>query len=151
GQLWALMGLTGAASGLLTGRLGSEGRERLIIAGAMLVAAGCLAVLSVSASVVAVVAAVAALGLGTGPMDIALFSIRQRRTDPAWFGRAFAVSMHLNYAGVPVGSAISGPLIGSSMTVALAVAALCALIAAGLTLATIPAAAPAEAASAGGS
>lgn len=30
------------------------------------------------------------IGLASGPLDIALFTIRQRRTDPAWTGRAFA-------------------------------------------------------------
>ena len=34
-----------------------------------------------------------------GPFDISLFTLRQRRTDPAWFGRAFAVSMSLNFVG----------------------------------------------------
>jgi hypothetical protein len=30
-------------------------------------------------------------------------------------GRAFAVSMMLNYAGVPIGSALAGPLIAWSL------------------------------------
>jgi hypothetical protein len=38
-------------------------------------------------------------------MDIALFTMRQRRTDPAWIGRAFAVSMALNFVGFPIGAA----------------------------------------------
>ena len=33
-----------------------------------------------------------------------MFTLRQRRTHPEWFGRAFAISMSLNYAGNPVGS-----------------------------------------------
>lgn len=47
---------------------------------------------------------------------------RQRRTDPAWLGRAFAVSMYLNYAGFPVGSALGGILAGASVVAALAAA-----------------------------
>jgi MFS family permease len=138
GQLWALIGLVGAASGLLIGRLGSEGRERALMAAAMLIGGAAMAALAVTASPPVIVAVVALLGLTFGPLDIALFSLRQRRTDPAWFGRAFAVSMHLNYAGVPVGSAISGPLIGVSLTAALAAGAVFSLIAAALTLLTIP-------------
>jgi hypothetical protein len=37
-----------------------------------------------------------------------MFTLRQRRTDPAWMGRAFAISMSLTFAGYPVGSAIAG-------------------------------------------
>jgi hypothetical protein len=43
-----------------------------------------------------------------------MFSMRQRRTYPAWYGRALAVSMGLNGAGQPIGSAISSPLIPSA-------------------------------------
>ena len=51
---------------------------------------------------------VAPLGLLVGPTDIALFTVRQRRTDPAWMGRAFSVSMAFNYLGVPIGAAVAG-------------------------------------------
>jgi hypothetical protein len=61
-----------------------------------------------------------------------MFSMRQRRTDPAWYGRAFAVSMGLNWAGQPIGSAISGPLIHIGLIVAFLVAAAIMLFAAGL-------------------
>ena len=47
-------------------------------------------------------------GLLNGPMDIGLFTIRQRRTDPAWMGRAFAVSMGFNFIGYPIGAALAG-------------------------------------------
>jgi hypothetical protein len=59
-----------------------------------------------------------------GPVDIALFTVRQRRTDPALMGRAFATSMALNFLGFPVGSAISGGLVDISLagTVAFGVA-----------------------------
>jgi hypothetical protein len=59
------------------------------------------------------------MGVSAGPFDIGLFTLRQRRTDPAWFGRAFAVSMSLNSAGSPIGSALAGPLIAASLNVAL--------------------------------
>src|SRR5438067_886809 len=77
-------------------------------------------------------------GTTSGPADIALFSMRQRRTDPAWYGRAFAISMSLNFAGTPLGSAISGPLIHIGLTAAIAVATALLLLAAGLTPLLIP-------------
>ncbi|MBI3522346.1 MAG: MFS transporter [Chloroflexi bacterium] len=139
GVLWAVMGVSGMASGLVAGRLGSEGRERtFLIIGPLVVSLGC-AVLAASANIGMVVVAVVILGLAAGPLDIGLFSLRQRVTDPAWFGRAFAVSMHLNYAGVPIGSAIGGPLVTASVTLAFAVAVGFSLLAAAVTLLALPA------------
>jgi hypothetical protein len=55
-------------------------------------------------------------------MDVAMFTLRQRQTDPAWMGRAFAVSMSLNFLGYPIGAAIGGVLVVVSTEAALAVA-----------------------------
>ncbi len=77
-------------------------------------------------------------GLANGPLDLALFSLRQRRTDPSWFGRAFAVSMSLNFSGIPVGSALSGPLVSSSITLTLALGAAISALAGLLALTAIP-------------
>jgi hypothetical protein len=62
-----------------------------------------------------------ALGILWGPVDIALFTVRQRRTDPAWMGRAFAVSMAFNFVGLPVGAALAGLLAEQSLEVAILV------------------------------
>ena len=51
-----------------------------------------------------------------------MFTLRQRQTDPAWMGRAFAVSMSINFMGYPVGAAIGGLLVVIGTDVALAVA-----------------------------
>jgi hypothetical protein len=56
------------------------------------------------------------VGLVNRPFDIALFTVRQRRTDPAWLGRAFAVSMGFNFIGFPIGAAISGVIAASSLS-----------------------------------
>jgi hypothetical protein len=77
-------------------------------------------------------------GMASGPFDIGMFTLRQRRTDPAWFGRAFAVSMSLNFVGMPIGSALAGPLIGQSLNVALWAAVGFALLAGVFPLLTIP-------------
>jgi predicted MFS family arabinose efflux permease len=129
GVLWAIMGVATVLSGVVMGRIGSVGRERLLLAaGFALVPVG-LAVVALPWWA-AVVVGLVLCGLAVGPIDIALFSLRQRRTAPAWFGRAFAVSMALNFAGMPVGSGIAGPLVSVSISLALGVAAgLCAVAA----------------------
>jgi hypothetical protein len=55
------------------------------------------------------------VGLVNGPFDVALFTVRQRRTDPSWLGRAFAISMGFNYAGFPIGAALSGVIAANSL------------------------------------
>jgi len=138
GEVWALLGLGSALSVIYFGRHSSEGRERVMLGLGTLAGALGMAVLAVTGNVIAVAAAMAFMGIANGPADIALFSMRQRRTDPAWYGRAFAISMSLNFAGTPLGSAISGPLIHIGLTAAIAVATALLLLAAGLTPLLIP-------------
>lgn len=138
GALWAVMGAVGVGVGLGAGKAGSAGRERpMLVLGILGIGAG-FACVAVAQSLAALVIAVVFVGAGSAVMDVALFSLRQRVTDPAWFGRAFAVSMHLNYSGIPVGSAISGPLLAISTPFALAVAVGFALVAATLTWSMVP-------------
>src|SRR5439155_2246155 len=79
----------------------------------------------------------AVIGLATGPFDVVLFTLRQRRTDPAWLGRAFAVSMSLNFIGFPVGSAIGGAVAPISLELAFLGALALTMIAAVLAFALI--------------
>ncbi len=138
GILWSIMGIVGVVSGLIAGRLGSAGRERpMLVVGILGIGTG-MAAIALGYTVPALVLGVAFVGVGSSVMDVALFSLRQRVTDPAWFGRAFAVSMHLNYSGIPVGSALSGPLLAISTPFALTVAVGFALAAAGLTWVMVP-------------
>ena len=60
-------------------------------------------------------------GLLEGPLSIGMFTMRQRRTDPAWFGRAFAISMALNTIGFPIGAALAGGLAEVSIDLAILV------------------------------
>jgi MFS family permease len=143
GVLWGLMGGAGLASALVAGRVSSQGRERQMIVAAILIATAATAILPFAGSLVAVGAAILLLGLATGPFDIGLFTLRQRRTDPAWFGRAFAVSMSLNSVGSPIGSALAGPLIAWSLNVALWAAVAACALAAVLPMLLIPADTPA--------
>src|SRR6202040_4049106 len=70
------------------------------------------------------------IALAAGPIDVGLLTLRQRRTDPAELGRVLSVSMSLNLAGIPVGSALAGLLLTWSLPVTFAVAALASLLAA---------------------
>jgi MFS family permease len=150
GYLWGALGAAGLVSALLAGRVPTRGRERQIMLGGILVSAVAMATLPFATSVVAVGIALVVLGFANGPFDISFFTLRQRRTPPAWFGRAFAVSMSVNFVGTPIGSALAGTLIGHSLDVAFWSAVAVVLVAGIFPMLTIPAsdkvAMPAEAA-----
>jgi MFS family permease len=138
GILWGVMGAAGLASAFVAGRFAKQGSERHLILASILANAAAMAILPFASGLAAVTVAVVIMGLTSGPFDIGLFTLRQRRTDPAWFGRAFAVSMSLNYIGSPIGSALAGPFIGWSLNAALWAAVAAALIAALFPMLTIP-------------
>jgi predicted MFS family arabinose efflux permease len=119
GLLWGGLGAAGLVSALLAGRVTTLGRERQVMLGGIVASALAMASLPFATSVPAVAIALIVLGAANGPFDVSLFTLRQRRTDPAWFGRAFAVSMSVNYAGTPIGSALAGTMIARSLDVAL--------------------------------
>ncbi len=138
GALWAVAGLATVVAGLAAGRINTEGRERRMVAVGMVVAAAGAALLAVAGGTLALVIAMILTGVSAAPIDLGLFALRQRRTDPAWFGRVIAVSMSLNYAGVPIGSALAGPIIDRSVSLALVFGALLSLIAGAVVFAVIP-------------
>jgi MFS family permease len=139
GFLWGAMGGAGLIAALITGRMSTLGRERQMMFGAILISAAAFAVLPFAGALAVVAVALLVVGAANGPLDIALFTVRQRRTDPAWFGRAFAVSMSVNWVGTPIGAAFAGPLIGWSLNVALWAAVVLALLAAVFPLLAVPA------------
>lgn len=139
GFLWGAMGAAGLVAALVVGRMSTRGRERQMMCGAILVCAAATAVLPFAGAVPVVAAVLIVIGIANGPLDIAMFTLRQRRTDPAWFGRAFAVSMSVNAVGIPIGSAFAGLLIGWSLNVALWVAVVIALVTGVLPLLLVPA------------
>jgi len=123
GNLYALLGVVGFLAVFAMGRISTRGRERRLLASAMLGQAVAFAIALVSGGNALLVAlAMIALGLSTGPFDVTLFTVRQRRTDPAWMGRAFAVSMALNFAGFPLGAAIGGAVVPVSLEAAILIA-----------------------------
>jgi MFS family permease len=139
GQLFALMGLTAAVSVLFIGRVGTEGRERPFLAGAIFLTGIGYGIVVLSPNLWFAALAMALIGLATGPFDVVLFTLRQRRTDVAWLGRAFAVSMSLNYIGFPLGSALGGAVVPLSIELAFLAAIALNVIAAVLSFVLIPA------------
>ena len=129
GSLFALGGGTGAFAALLAGRIPSRGRERVFLA---------LPALVIGLTVAGLAVAMGVSGAMAGVMNVVLITLRQRRTDPAWFGRAFAISGSINTLGGPVGSAIAGPLVSRSLDVALVVGAALGGLACVLAWLTIP-------------
>jgi len=138
GVLYALSGVAGLFTTTFFGRLDSRGRERAMLSWPQMSLVIPLGMIALAPNLYVVGAALVLFGLLVGPVDIALFTLRQRRTDPAWMGRAFAVSMSLNFAGTPVGSALAGPLVGWSLNGTLLLAAACCLVAGIMALVAIP-------------
>lgn len=153
GLALAVSGVAAMCSSLLTGRIDSRGREVRLLVLPMLATAPVLLLLLVPAGELGaaqhlvgfgvVCVALFLVGLLEGPMDIGLFTLRQRRTPTLWIGRAFAISMAANGIGYPVGSAIAGVVSESSLPLAVGLAALTCLLAAGLVAWLVPRSDPA--------
>jgi MFS family permease len=145
GLVFAASGVTGMISALIAGRLDSRGREWSLlvlpmggIAVADLFLLGGTHAPDVAIALLLVGLGLALGGLLNGPMDIGLFTIRQRRTDPAWMGRAFAVSMAFNFAGYPIGAALAGSIAAVSIDAAIVVGAVASVLAGLIAAAMIP-------------
>jgi predicted MFS family arabinose efflux permease len=130
---------------LITGRMDSRGREwdLLVLPMAGVVVADLLLLFAAGAATAVVGIAfigggLALGGLLNGPMDIGLFTIRQRRTDPAWMGRAFAVSMGFNFIGYPIGAALAGAIAATSIEAAIVVGAFACVLGAVAAAVLIP-------------
>jgi predicted MFS family arabinose efflux permease len=128
GMLFAIMGGTGFLAGLITGRFGTENREKRLLAISCMATAGAFVLLAFDRHELVLVALIAVIGIANGPLTVAMFSLRQRATEPLWFGRAFAVSMNINFVGSPIGAAVAGALLTRSIALTLLVAASCAVI-----------------------
>ena len=127
GLVFAASGVSGMASALLFGRMDTRGREWSLLVWPMAALIPTVAILLLAAGqppligVALIVVEMMLVGSLIGPMDIALFTVRQRRTDRAWMGRAFSVSMAFNFAGMPIGAAIAGLLADRSIEAAIVI------------------------------
>jgi MFS family permease len=145
GLAFAASGVAGVIAALIAGRLDSRGREwhLLVLPMGGIAIADLLLLAGAGATEVVAGLAFVTLGLAVsgalnGPMDVGLFTIRQRRTDQAWMGRAFAVSMAFNFVGYPIGAAIAGILAAESVEAAIVVGAVACLVAAVAAAVMIP-------------
>jgi len=138
GLMYAISGLFGMVAAISFGRTNTRGRERAMLVLPMIGTAGAFALLLPAAGLLLVAASMAISGFLNGPMDIAMFTLRQRRTDPAWMGRAFAVSMSFNFIGYPIGSALTGWLASASVDAAILFGIGAALAAAIITRFAVP-------------
>jgi MFS family permease len=149
GLVFALAGVAGMVSVLVFGRVDTRGREWQMVVVPMFLSAGAVAlilpavgaggvVVGLGAGLVFLAAHSLAIGLLQGPLDIALFTVRQRRTDPAWMGRAFAVSMAVNFMGFPIGAAAAGAIASVSLPAAVGLGVVACLIGGVLAAVMIP-------------
>jgi MFS family permease len=143
GLVFAVSGVAGVIAALIAGRLDSRGKEWALLVLPMggIAVADLLLLVGAGATEALTGLLFVALGLAiggalNGPMDIGLFTIRQRRTDPAWMGRAFAVSMAFNFVGFPIGAALAGGIAAFSIEAAIIVGAV-ACVAAGVAAAVL--------------
>jgi MFS family permease len=149
GLVFALAGIAGMASVFVFGRVDTRGRERTMIVIPMFLSAGAVALILPAAGAGGIEVGLAAglaflaahsitIGLLQGPLDIALFTVRQRRTDPAWMGRAFAVSMAVNFMGFPIGAAAAGVIASVSLPAAVGLGVVACLVGGTLAAVMVP-------------
>ena len=115
GLLFAAQGMGGVISSTLAGRIDTRSREHRMIVYPMLGSAILLLLLLPDAGLAPILIALVLFGVLNGPLDVAMFTIRQRRTDPAWMGRAFALSMSFNFLGFPIGTGLGGIVASQSI------------------------------------
>jgi MFS family permease len=138
GLVIAVLGAAGFIGGLAAGRMGTAGREKRIIARSCFISAAAFVVMSRAHGYPLLVATMAVVGISSAPLTVAMFSLRQRATDPDWYGRAFAVSMNLNYGLTPAAAAVIGVILGHSISEAFIFMAAVAAVA-GIWPAVLPA------------
>ncbi|HET9051708.1 MAG TPA: MFS transporter [Candidatus Dormibacteraeota bacterium] len=139
GALFALQGVGGVAGALAAAAIGSQEREREHVAGGMILSVVALALVATANAPWQAALGMLVLGASNGPIDIGLFGLRQRRTERAWVGRVFAISMAFNFCGYPIGSLLGGPVAGRAPGIAFVVAAVAAAGGAAIAWGGIPA------------
>jgi predicted MFS family arabinose efflux permease len=136
GLTWAAAGVSGAFGAALMGRL--RGRERQTIGLGIAATAIVIYPFSTVFGLYGLITGIVIVGFLSGPVDVALLTLRQRRTEPEWLGRVLTVSMGLNLSGLPIGSAIGGWLVTHSSTGSLIFAAVVSVVSAVSAFLMIP-------------
>jgi predicted MFS family arabinose efflux permease len=143
GLLWTCAGVASAFASVAIGRMSTSGREFRLYASGMVVCTVGILLLAISQTLWLALIAAMFVGASNGLVSLPAWAMRQRRTDPAMFGRVLAISMSLNMSGTPIGSALAGPIARSSPQMALLFGAACAAAGVLLTFLLIPARHPA--------
>jgi hypothetical protein len=130
GLLWACLGMVGGIAALVAGHRRTAGRERKVMAFGMLVTAAGAWPIGAEFGLIGLVSGMMLVGAAAGPVDVGVLTLRQRRTDAGELGRVLSISMSLNMAGGPLGSALAGVLVTWSLSATFVVAALASVLAA---------------------
>jgi MFS family permease len=128
GFMWAAPALAGGVGALVAGHMRTAGRERAVMAAGMLIVAIAMFPIAAEFGFAGLVVALLIAGAASGPIDVGLLTLRQRRTDPDKLGRVLSVSMSLNVVGFPIGSALAGALITRSLVATFLVAGIASVL-----------------------
>ncbi|MBP2238990.1 putative MFS family arabinose efflux permease [Sinorhizobium kostiense] len=115
GLLWAATGIAGGVGALVAGHVRTTGRERRVMAAGMLITGFAAWPLAAEFGICGLAIGLMLAGAMSGPITVALLTLRQRRTDPQQLGRVMSISIGLNIAGFPLGSAIAGTAVTQSL------------------------------------
>lgn len=138
GLLWALMGIAGGVGALFVGHMHTTGRERKVMAAGMVVTAFAAWPVAAKFGFGGLAVGLMLVGVMSGPIDVAMLTLRQRRTNPQQLGRVMSISMSLNGAGFPLGSAIAGMVITESLPAIFVLAGIASALAAIATVSIPP-------------
>jgi predicted MFS family arabinose efflux permease len=138
GAVWVALGAAGLVSALLAGRIDTTGLERRLVAWPLFLVGLITTLLLTDVGLWVVFLGAILIGLVMGPLDVAMMTARQRVTDPAWMGRAFAVSMALNALGAPFGALLGGWLVEGSTDAAIVFSVVVSVLAALVAATTMP-------------
>ena len=134
GLLWSAFGVGALASNLAAGGIRTEGREARIMAGGFAGVGLSVGLVALAPAPPLALLGMVVAGIAAGPIDVAMFGLRVRSIERAWFGRAISISMMLNSLGFPIGGGLGGQLAARSVTAALGFAGLASVAAAALSL-----------------
>jgi len=138
GLLWAAMGIAGSVGALLAGHVRTTHRERRVMASGMVVTAFAVWPVAGEFGFGGLAIGLMLAGVMSGPITVALLTLRQRRTDPQQLGRVMSISIGLNMVGFPLGSAIAGMVITESLSATFVLAGTASVVAAIATVCIPP-------------
>ncbi|MCM3318026.1 MFS transporter [Rummeliibacillus stabekisii] len=108
GLLWAIEGVAALLSNYFFGKVNTEGKEKTYLLTGMGISLIGFLLLAFSTNIYLLILSLMFIGGTQGLVDISLNSLRQRVTEPLWYGRAFAINGTAIGLGMPVGSLIAG-------------------------------------------